>query len=323
MDDRRRRQAAAPRQGVDRAGVEAAAPARRGDPPAEPVAGRFPRDVRRGDPVPAGRPERRLRARDVGLEGLGPGDDGRGDRGRGLRRRQPPGARRGPDDAPDREPRLRAFCLNSPSGPSGGRSTDEQKRLYIDRQFEEAPDPETAVKRVVLLVLKSPRFLYREIGGGTDAYDVASRLSFGLWDSLPDAAAPRRPRRRASSPRRSRWPRQAERMLADLRSRSKLREFFLQWLKVDQVRDLAKDPSSSPEFNEVDRLRPADLARPVPGGCRLGRGLGFPPVAPGGLPVPERSAGEVLRRRPPARRPVPEGHARTRESGPGCSRTPT
>ncbi len=39
---------------------------------------------------------------------------------------------------------------------------------------------------VVLLVLKSPRFLYHELGGGQDAYDVACRLSFGLWDSLPD-----------------------------------------------------------------------------------------------------------------------------------------
>ena len=39
---------------------------------------------------------------------------------------------------------------------------DEQKAIFIDRQFKDAPDPETAVKRVVLLVLKSPRFLYRE-----------------------------------------------------------------------------------------------------------------------------------------------------------------
>jgi hypothetical protein len=45
---------------------------------------------------------------------------------------------------------------------------------------------EIAVKRVVLLVLRSPQFLYRELGGGHDDYDMASRLSFGLWDTLPD-----------------------------------------------------------------------------------------------------------------------------------------
>ena len=117
--------------------------------------------------------------------------------------------------------------------------------------FRSASDLDTAVKRVVLLVLKSPRFLYREIDGGRDAYDVASRLSFGLWDSLPDpelleAAAKGRPghtcRRKA---------RQAERMLPDLRTRAKLREFLLQWLKVDHVPDLAKDPKRFPGIRSV------------------------------------------------------------------------
>jgi hypothetical protein len=116
---------------------------------------------------------------------------------------------------------------------------DELKGRYIDRQFEKAPDPETAVKRVVLLVLKSPRFLYREIGGGTDPYDVASRISFGLWDSLPDT-----PLLEAAASGQLATPEQvagqADRMIADPRARGKLREFFLRWLKVDQVRDLAK-----------------------------------------------------------------------------------
>ena len=31
--------------------------------------------------------------------------------------------------------------------------------------------------------------------------------------------------------------------------RAKLREFFLQWLKVDQVADLAKDPKRFPDFD--------------------------------------------------------------------------
>ncbi len=64
-------------------------------------------------------------------------------------------------------------------------TSDEQKTLYIDRQFDEAPDAKAAVKRVVLLTLKSPRFLLREPGATNDAWDVASRLSFELWDSIP------------------------------------------------------------------------------------------------------------------------------------------
>jgi len=112
---------------------------------------------------------------------------------------------------------------------------------------------DAAVKRVVLLVLKSPRFLYREVGSANpqapDAYDTASRMSFALWDSLPDqqlleAAAGGE----LAAPEQIAG--QAERILADLRTRSKLREFFEQWLKIDQVHDLAKDRERFPEFDE-------------------------------------------------------------------------
>ena len=102
--------------------------------------------------------------------------------------------------------------------------------------------------RVVLLVLKSPQFLYRELDGGSDGYDVASRLSFGLWDSLPDAEL----LREAAAGRlatRERVTRQAERMLADPRAQAKVRDFLLLWLRVDQDRDLSKDPKQYPGFD--------------------------------------------------------------------------
>ena len=60
---------------------------------------------------------------------------------------------------------------------------DEQKKQYIDREFDTAPDPDTAVKRVVLLVLLSPRFLYREVGAAQPAACVA-RLGAGDGSSV-------------------------------------------------------------------------------------------------------------------------------------------
>jgi cytochrome c5 len=126
--------------------------------------------------------------------------------------------------------------------------TVEQKRLYIDHQFEAAADAETAVKRVVLLALQSPRFLYREPGSVGDAFDTASRMSFALWDTLPDrellqvAADGRLATRRDVI-------RETERMLADRRARTKLLDFVMQWLKVEQVGDLAKDAKVFPGFN--------------------------------------------------------------------------
>jgi len=152
------------------------------------------------------------------------------------------------DDAPDREKGLREFCGRFAERAFRRPLTVDQKRLFIDRQFDVAKDPEMAVKRVVLFVLKSPRFLYREVGNAPDAYDVAARLAFGLWDSLPDqvlldaAAAGRLGTREQVA-------QQAERMLGDLRARSKLRDFFGQWLKIDQTPDLAKSPQRFPGFD--------------------------------------------------------------------------
>ncbi len=159
------------------------------------------------------------------------------------------------DGASDRVQRLHDFCRRFAETAFRRPLTDEQKRFFIDRQFERARDPEAGVKRVVLLVLKSPQFLYRELDGGSDGYDVASRLSFGLWDSLPDAEL----LREAAAGRlatREQVTRQAERMFGDLRARAKVRDFLLQWLKVDQPPELAKDPKRYPGF---DRTVVSDL----------------------------------------------------------------
>lgn len=153
------------------------------------------------------------------------------------------------DGAEDRPARLREFCRRFAALAFRRPLTPDLERIYIDRQFSDAPNPETAVRRTVLLTLKSPRFLYRELeGSGADAYDVASRLSFGLWDSLPDdellkAAASGE----LSTP--DQVERQAERMLNDPRARAKMHEFMMRWLKVDHHPDLAKDASLFPGFD--------------------------------------------------------------------------
>jgi mono/diheme cytochrome c family protein len=83
----------------------------------------------------------------------------------------------------------------------------------------------------------------------SDAYDVASRLSFVMWDSLPDeqllkAAAA------GELATREQVMQQAQRMATDPRAWFKMKEFLLQWLKVDHYPDLAKNPRRFPKFNE-------------------------------------------------------------------------
>lgn len=153
-----------------------------------------------------------------------------------------------PDGAADRGAKLREFCRKFAERAFRRPLTPEQRQAIVDRQFESSSDPDVAVRRVVLLTLKSPRFLYREVGGGPSGYDVAARLSFALWDSLPDdellkAAAAAR----LSTPEQVRA--QAERMLTDPRARAKVRQFLLTWLKVDQPPDVSKDPKKFPGFD--------------------------------------------------------------------------
>lgn len=132
----------------------------------------------------------------------------------------------------------------------------EEKTLYIERQFAAAAgDDVLAVKRVVLLALQSPRFLFPEAADLPPNYATAARLALVLWDSLPDA-----PLLEAAAAGRLTDPaevrRQAERMLADPRARTKLRDFLLTWLRADTIKDISKDAQKFPGF---DAALAADL----------------------------------------------------------------
>ncbi len=159
------------------------------------------------------------------------------------------------DEDPDRLEKLRSFCRTFAERAFRHPLDKDERELFVDRQFAAVADPDTAVKRVVLIVLKSPRFLFREVDGGNDQYDVAARLSFGLWDSIPDsqlwqAAAEDR------LATRQQVTEHAERMLSDVRARAKLHHFLLTWLKSDSGKDLSKDPEQFPGF---DAAAVADL----------------------------------------------------------------
>ncbi len=150
--------------------------------------------------------------------------------------------------AKDRAAKFQAFALSFAERAYRHPLTAEQKAA-IERQFTPTRDDETNLKRALLLVLKSPHFLYREVGASAESYEVAARLSFGLWDSIPDAELlSAAARGQLASP--EQIARQAERMLADPRARVKLRDFLLSWLKLDEGHDLAKDTKKFPGFTE-------------------------------------------------------------------------
>jgi hypothetical protein len=146
-------------------------------------------------------------------------------------------------DAPDRAAKLQSFAATFAERAFRRPLSPEIRTLVIDRAFADAPDLDAGLKRSLLLVLGSPRFLFREPAGGmADPFATAARLSFGLWDSIPDeplwqAAA----RQQLATPEQIRS--QAERMTGDRRTQAKLRDFLLGWLRVDHGPELAKDKS--------------------------------------------------------------------------------
>ena len=103
------------------------------------------------------------------------------------------------EDSPDRTERIQKFCHRFAERAFRRPLTEEQKQSIVEQYFAGEAAPDAAAKRVVLLVLMSPRFLYLDADAQQDDYSVASRLSFGLWDSLPDTAAPGGSRERTTA----------------------------------------------------------------------------------------------------------------------------
>lgn len=161
-------------------------------------------------------------------------------------------------DDPEREAKLKDFLAIFAERAFRRPLTPELRTLYIDRIFEPELALEEGVKRSIILILTSPRFLYPElVESEPDDYTIATRLALALWDSLPDDAlwqAAREGRLRSPAEVRA----QAQRMEEDPRARAKLMAFFYRWLKLDAEGELAKDATTYPGF---DAALAADLRR--------------------------------------------------------------
>jgi hypothetical protein len=123
---------------------------------------------------------------------------------------------------------------------------------------------EGGIEAALRSLLVSPNFLFRiereppNIAGHT-AYrvselDLASRLSFFLWSSIPDDELLRLAiDKTLSQP--SVLRRQVSRMLADPRSQALVQSFAAQWLYLRNLDAVSPDPRSFPDFD--DNLRQA------------------------------------------------------------------
>jgi hypothetical protein len=105
-------------------------------------------------------------------------------------------------------------------------------------------------RAVVEAMLQSPNFLFHVEGGpgGTFVdYDVASRLSYMLWNTMPDGAlfdAAAKGELRTVEGR----LKAARRMMEDKRARQALDEFFDEWLRFDRVVNAVKEGRQFADF---------------------------------------------------------------------------
>jgi hypothetical protein len=129
--------------------------------------------------------------------------------------------------------------------------------LALYRQGAAGDGFEAGVRLALLKILVSPEFLFRMEFDPPDAarvhrvsdVELASRLSFFLWSSIPDdellAAAERGELGDAST-----VERQVRRMLADPRSHALVKNFAGQWLFLRNTARIQPDPVAFSNFDE-------------------------------------------------------------------------
>lgn len=138
---------------------------------------------------------------------------------------------------------------------------EEQKRY--EALFARETDFYKGAQLFVEAILQSPAFLFRleeTTNPKWKPYVTASRLSYALWDTMPDAVL------LASASRNELATPQAvetvaRRMLTDLRAEQALNEFVAQWLRFDRLLTAGKDRRRYPNFNRETAFAMTEEAR--------------------------------------------------------------
>jgi hypothetical protein len=153
-----------------------------------------------------------------------------------------------------------AFAIRAWRRPLTASEKTDLQSFYRQQRTQEKLDHSQAVRTVLTRILVAPDFLYRAERATDSALasklsndELAGRLSFLIWSSLPDDEL-----RRAAAAGELSDPsllsKQTRRMLADPKARRFATEFFGQWLgfyQFDRYRGI--DAEKFPEFN--DHLR--------------------------------------------------------------------
>jgi hypothetical protein len=145
---------------------------------------------------------------------------------------------------------LRAFADRAYRRPT---THDELTRLlrFVELAQKSGEGVEKGIRTALRAILVSPHFLFRVETSGialTD-FELANRLSYFLWSSMPDEELFRHAAQKSLRDRKI-LSAQVRRMLRDPKSRALAQNFAGQWLQTRALRDLAPDLDLFPSFDE-------------------------------------------------------------------------
>ena len=152
---------------------------------------------------------------------------------------------------------IESFAPRAYRHPLQAADVEELLALYEELR-ENSQSFAESIDGLLQAILQTPDFLYRLEFGVADAtnpelrrpspHEMASRLSYLFWGTLPDA-----PLQEAALAGELSTPEgvyhQAQRLLADERSRPVVRNFFSYYLPLNTLTDLARDETEFPTFS--------------------------------------------------------------------------
>ena len=141
--------------------------------------------------------------------------------------------------------------------------TDRETASYLalfDRAFARDKSFESAILYALQGALLSPHFLFRNAGGNehpaprlVNDYEMASRLSYFLWGSMPDATLFQLASQGKLSADKQALSDQVKRMLNDAKTGDFAERFVEQWLNTRELgRDIKPDAKLFPQFYDAE-----------------------------------------------------------------------
>ncbi|QDT39930.1 DUF1592 domain-containing protein [Stratiformator vulcanicus] len=122
---------------------------------------------------------------------------------------------------------------------------------FVNSRLDQGYDFETAMKAGFKAVLASPQFLFLNLNPGESTqHDLASRLSYFLWSSMPDEELITLADQGRLADK-SVLHDQVERMLGDPRSERFIQNFVGQWLDLREIEATMPDSKLYPEFDSL------------------------------------------------------------------------